>query len=198
MKHPPVVHGTKNKNEKIKEIVRDLIELIGEDNTRTGLIDTPQRVAKMYGEIFSGYVANSNSLVTTFPSEGFSDMIVVKDIDFHSNCEHHMVPFFGKAHIAYIPDKEIIGLSKFGRIVEHFAKRLQVQERLTNQIADYIEEKLAPKGLIVQLDAKHLCMVMRGIKKATSSTTTSAVRGSFLNENLEERREFSQIVKSTP
>ena len=167
--------------EKIKEGVRLLLEGMGEDPQREGLIETPERIARMYEELASGYTQDaSEHLAVRFKAEG-SDMVLEKDIYFYSMCEHHLVPFFGRAHVAYIPaaDGRICGLSKLARLVDVFAKRPQVQERLTSQIADTLIEQLHPQGVIVVLEAEHLCMSMRGVKKAGAKTTTSAVRGAF-------------------
>ncbi|MBN1617884.1 GTP cyclohydrolase I FolE [Candidatus Dojkabacteria bacterium] len=181
----------------MEENIKKILESIGEDPAREGLIDTPKRVVNMYKELFSGYSADLSCVAKVFDSEGYEDMVTVKDIDFFSTCEHHIIPFFGKVHIAYIPNGKIIGLSKFGRIVEIFARRLQLQERLTNQIADFIEEKISPRGLIVAIEGTHLCMVMRGIKKINSRTITSIVRGNFKTEEVEKRREFFSSINFT-
>ena len=167
--------------EKIERAIRLLLEGIGEDPGREGLIDTPQRVARMYKEICSGMHENIPELFERSFSEGHHEMVLVKDIPFYSICEHHLVPFFGMAHVAYLPGKSerICGLSKIARLVDVFAKRLQVQERLTSQIANTLVEQLKPDGVIVVIEAEHLCMSMRGIKKPGSKTVTSAVRGAF-------------------
>ena len=163
---------------RIEKLIRALIEEVGEDSAREGLRDTPRRVAASFDKIFGGYNKDPMDLVTEFEGENYDEMIICKHIDFYSTCEHHMLPFFGKAHIGYIPkNNRITGLSKFARVVEVYAKRLQVQERLTSSIADLIMKKLKPYGVIVVIEAEHLCMIMRGVKKPGSYTITSAVRG---------------------
>ncbi len=165
---------------KIKKGVKLLLEGIGEDPDRPGLKDTPKRVANLYEEIFAGLSTPTEEIFKPVAGESHDEMVLVKDIPFYSVCEHHLLPFIGKAHVAYIPEKgKIVGLSKLARAVEVFAKRPQVQERLTSQLADLIMEKLKPKGAMVIVDAEHLCMSMRGIKKPGSRTVTSAVRGIF-------------------
>lgn len=166
---------------KIEEGIRLLLEGIGEDPDREGLKKTPARVARMYAEICSGLTTDPAEYFDTMFDEGQRDMVLVKDIPFYSICEHHLVPFFGKAHVGYIPAKDgrICGISKLARLVDAYAKRPQVQERLTMQIADCLVEQLNPQGVIVVIQAEHLCMSMRGIKKPGSKTVTSAVRGIF-------------------
>ena len=166
---------------KIEQAIRLLLEGIGEDPDREGLLETPQRVARMYEEICSGMKEDAAELFECSFDEGHREMVLVKDIPFYSLCEHHMVPFFGMAHIAYLPGKSgrICGLSKIARLVDIFAKRLQVQERMTAQIANTLVEQLEPDGVIVVIEAEHLCMAMRGAKKPGSKTITSAVRGAF-------------------
>ena len=166
---------------KIEEGVRLILEGIGEDPGREGLQKTPARVAKMYEEVFAGLEEDPAQHFETTFDEHHEEMVLVKDIPFYSMCEHHLVPFFGLAHVAYIPaaDGRICGLSKLARLVDAFAKRPQVQERLTSQIADTLIEHLDPQGVIVVLEAEHMCMSMRGVKKAGARTTASAVRGSF-------------------
>ena len=166
---------------KIEEGVRLILEGVGEDPDREGLRETPARVARMYEEVFAGLTEDpARHFEVTF-DEHHEEMVLVKDIPFYSMCEHHLVPFFGKAHVAYIPatDGRICGLSKLARLVDAFAKRPQVQERLTSQIADTLIEQLNPQGVIVVLEAEHMCMSMRGVKKPGSQTVTSAVRGVF-------------------
>lgn len=165
---------------KIERAVRDILEAIGEDPDRDGLLDTPKRVAKMYEEVFAG-LANEydvNGEVRTFEVPSSDEMILVGDIPFYSMCEHHLVPFFGKAHIVYIPKGgKVIGLSKVARILEHQAKRPQVQERLTTEVANIIHKAVHPYGVAVVIEAEHMCMTMRGVKKPGSMTVTSALRG---------------------
>ena len=166
---------------KIENAVRDILEAIGEDPNREGLIDTPKRIAKMYEEIFSGLNEDpKDHLEIYFEEENHEELVLVKDIPFYSVCEHHLVPFHGIAHVGYIPKNgKLTGLSKLARVVETVAKRPQLQERLTSTIADAIEEKLSPYGVIVVVEAEHMCMTMRGVKKSGSKTLTSAVRGVF-------------------
>ena len=166
---------------RIEKAVREILEAIGEDPDRDGLRRTPERVAKMYAEIFSGlHDEPDQHLAVTFSAE-HDEMVMVRDIPLYSSCEHHLLPFVGKAHVAYIPgdDGRITGLSKLARLVDGFARRPQVQERLTTQIADTIDEVLSPKGVLVVIEAEHLCMSMRGVHKPGSLTVTSAVRGLF-------------------
>lgn len=178
----------------IEIYVEKILREIGENEKRNGLIETPKRVSKMYSEIFSGYKTDMSNISKTFDAEGYAGFVIVKDIDFFSTCEHHMVPFFGKIHIGYIPNDKIIGLSKFGRIVEAYSRRLQVQERLTDEIANYIENVLKPKGVIVVIEAVHFCMVMRGIQKINSRTVTSVKKGTITNE---EYTEFFNLINPT-
>jgi GTP cyclohydrolase I len=169
---------------RIERAVRELLIALGEDPARDGLVKTPTRVGRMYEELMAGFGANAaDQLEVTFAAE-HDEMVMVRDIPFASLCEHHLIPFIGRAHVAYIPgdDGRITGLSKLARLVDVFAKRLQVQERMTTEIADAIEEALAPKGVLVVVDAEHLCMSMRGVKKSGTSTITSAVRGLFRND----------------
>lgn len=168
---------------------------LGTSELREGLRDTPKRVAKMYDEIFGGYGQDPvDILKATFDEENHHEMVIVKDIPFYSHCEHHMVPFFGHAHIAYIPDGTVVGLSKLARLVDCYAKRLQIQERLTTQIAETIENVLHPMGVMVVIQAEHLCMSMRGVKKPGSNTITSAVRGVFADNNNTARAEFLSLI----
>lgn len=173
---------------KIKQAIELLLEGIGEDPNRPGLVDTPDRIARMYTEICGGMEEDAKvHLEKTFPVDN-SEMVLEKDIVFYSMCEHHMLPFYGKAHIAYVPDKKVVGLSKLARTVEVFARRLQIQEQMTTQIADAIMEYLGPKGAMVVVEAEHMCMTMRGIKKPGSKTVSIATRGVFEeNEALQNR-----------
>jgi GTP cyclohydrolase I len=169
---------------KIEQGVRLILEGIGEDPDRGGLRETPARVGRMYREIFAGVGADASALVTVVEGADFDEMIMVRDIPLFSMCEHHLVPFNGKAHVAYIPNKsqQITGLSKIARVVDILAKKPQVQERLTTEIAEAIERALSPRGVFVVIEAEHLCMTMRGIKKPGAVTVTSAVRGLFRND----------------
>ncbi|WP_414697754.1 GTP cyclohydrolase I FolE [Peptacetobacter sp. AB845] len=170
--------------EKIKRAVRDILEAIGEDPDREGLKETPNRVARMYEEIFCGIFQDPREhLKVTFPEESHEEMVIVKDIPFYSCCEHHLVPFFGKAHVVYIPKGgRLTGLSKLARVVETIAKRPQLQERIAKETADIIMEELRPYGVMVVIEAEHMCMTMRGVKKPGSKTVTSAVRGVFAKD----------------
>ena len=164
---------------KIKEGVRLILEGVGEDITREGLIETPDRIARMYHELAAGYEDDPAVHLSKRFHAGSSDMVVEKDITFYSVCEHHMLPFFGKAAVAYVPDGEVVGLSKIARTVEVYARRFQLQERLTSQIADAFMKELKPKGVMVLIEAEHMCMSMRGIKKPGAKTVTSVTRGVF-------------------
>jgi len=179
---------------KIEQGVRLILEGIGEDPKRPGLKDTPRRVAEMYEEIFEGLSAETEKLLKTIEGETHDEMILIKDIPFYSVCEHHLLPFIGRAHIAYIPAGGIVGLSELAKALEYLAKRPQVQERLTSQLADMIMEKLKPKGSMVIIDAEHLCMSMRGIKKPGARTVTSAVRGTFRSK-ASTREEMLELIK---
>ena len=181
--------------EKIRKAVRLLLEGIGEEPDRDGLAETPDRVARMYGEIFSGMDADgSEPLAKVFRVDN-SEMVLEKDIVFYSMCEHHMMPFYGKAHIAYVPDGKVVGLSKLARTVELFAARLQLQEQMTGQIADAVMRFLKPRGVMVVLEAEHLCMTMRGVKKPGSRTVSIAARGVF-EENTGLQNRFFQMLQS--
>jgi GTP cyclohydrolase I len=167
---------------KIKEGVRLILEGIGEDSSREGLIETPKRIARMYEEIFRGIGRNAKEpLSKTFHAKD-NEMVLEKDIVFYSTCEHHLLPFYGKAHVAYIPDGKVVGLSKLARTVEIYAKRPQIQEQLTAQIADALMEYLQPQGVMVMIEAEHMCMTMRGIKKPGSKTVTYVTRGVFASD----------------
>ncbi|WP_449652498.1 GTP cyclohydrolase I FolE [Taibaiella soli] len=178
---------------KLMENYRSSIELLGEDANREGLLKTPERVAKAMQYITAGYNMDAREVLNSAKfHESYSEMVIVKDIELYSLCEHHMLPFFGKAHIAYIPNGWITGLSKIARVVDCFARRLQVQERMTHQILDAIQETLNPQGVAVVIEAKHLCMMMRGVQKQNSVTTTSAFSGQF--EKNETRSEFLKLI----
>ncbi len=179
--------------EKVREGVKMILEGVGEDPGREGLINTPDRVARMYEELFSGMSELSSEVLDTVFHEDYDEVVLLKDIEFSSVCEHHLMPFTGKAHVAYLPDGKIVGLSKLARAVEHFARRPQVQERLTAQIADLISKTLEPKGVAVVLEATHTCMTMRGVKKPGSVMTTSAMRG-LIRENLATRNEVLGLI----
>ncbi len=173
---------------------KEILGLLGEDPEREGLLDTPVRVAKAMQFMNQGYYRDAKEIIqSAMFTENYKQMVIVKDIELYSMCEHHMIPFIGKAHVAYIPNGKIMGLSKVARVVEVFARRLQVQERLTMQIKDAIEDALNPLGVAVVIEAKHLCMAMRGIEKQSSVTTTSDFTGAFLN-NHKTREEFLHLI----
>ncbi|MEQ2528358.1 GTP cyclohydrolase I FolE [Bacillaceae bacterium CLA-AA-H227] len=177
----------------IEEHVRAILDLIGEDTNREGLLDTPKRVAKMYGEVFAGVGVNPETALTTTFAEDYDGMVVVKDINYYTFCEHHLIPFFGKAHIGYIPNGRVIGLSKFARLVELVAQRPQVQERMTTQMAEAIMNVLNPEGVIVSVEGQHLCMCARGVKKPGSATVTTVKKGAFQN-NVALVEEFERAL----
>ncbi|MBI5671208.1 MAG: GTP cyclohydrolase I FolE [Chloroflexi bacterium] len=181
---PPVDH------ERIEAATTDILTAVGEDPNREGLLNTPQRVARMYDELLSGYRTDPAKLLNNaiFDVE-YDDMVIVRDIEFSSLCEHHMLPFLGHAHVAYIPRGKVIGLSKIPRIVDMFARRLQVQERMTRQIANFINEVLDPRGVAVVVEGQHMCSMMRGVRKGDASMTTSAMLGTF-RDKPEVRSEF--------
>jgi len=179
--------------ERLVDNYRSVIDLIGEDPEREGLIKTPERVAKAMLYMTQGYEMDAKAILNSAKfQESYSEMVIVKDIELYSMCEHHMLPFFGKAHIAYIPNGYITGLSKLARVVDCFSRRLQVQERMTHQILDAIQQTLDPVGVAVVIEAKHLCMMMRGVSKQNSVTTTSAFSGQF--EANETRSEFLKLI----
>ncbi len=186
---------TESSNEEFRDLVRRQLELLGEDPDREGLRRTPHRVAASLAWLTRGYEMDVQQVVgnALFDSEGASNMVMVRDVELYSLCEHHMLPFYGKAHIAYIPAGKIVGLSKLPRLVEVFARRLQVQERLTEQIATAIDEVLKPQGVGVVIEAYHLCMMMRGVEKQNSKTITSAVRGLFRSDQRT-REEFLTLA----
>jgi GTP cyclohydrolase I len=177
----------------MEETIRTLLEQIGEDPEREGLKDTPKRVAKMYKEVFAGVGIDPRTALTTTFEEDYEGLVVVKDINYYTFCEHHLIPFFGKAHIGYIPNGRVVGLSKFARLVELVSKRPQVQERMTQQIADAIMNVLKPKGVIVSVEGQHLCMCARGVKKPGSSTVTTVKKGVF-KENVSLAEEFERTL----
>lgn len=180
--------------ERLSELYKEVLGLIGEDPCREGLVKTPLRVAKSMQFLTHGYHLDPQKILMSARfREKYQEMVIVKDIEIFSMCEHHMIPFFGKAHVAYIPNGYITGLSKIARVVEAYARRLQVQERLTMQIRDCIQETLEPLGVGVVIEAKHMCMVMRGVQKQNSVTTTSAFTGEFLH-NLATREEFIHMI----
>src|SRR2546423_4615105 len=179
----------------MQDLIRRLLAELGENPAREGLVNTPKRVEQALKFLTSGYHADVDTVINNaLFTVDYSEMVIVKDIDFYSLCEHHMLPFFGKCHVAYIPSTKVIGLSKIPRVVDVFARRLQVQERLTNQIADAIREKINPVGVAVVMEATHLCMSMRGVEKQNSFCVTSAMSGAF-HDNSRTRMEFLELIK---
>lgn len=195
LKEPKIIENEKDSLEKLTELYRDVMAEVDDDPYRAGLLDTPRRVAKAMKFLTEGSKQDPEAILrSALFAEDYSQMVLVKDIELYSLCEHHMLPFFGKAHIAYIPDGKIVGLSKIPRVVDAFARRLQVQERLTNQIKDCLRDTLNPLGVGVVIEASHLCMQMRGVQKQNSVTTTSAFHGAFLRE--ETRTEFINLISA--
>ncbi|MDV6224746.1 GTP cyclohydrolase I FolE [Nitratireductor aquimarinus] len=182
--------------EEVENAVRTLLRWTGDDINREGLIETPKRVAKAYREMFSGYdQCPAEELGRTFEEvQGYNDMVLIKDISFHSHCEHHMVPIIGKAHVAYLPDGKVVGLSKIARVVDIFARRLQTQEAMTAQIAHVIQDVLKPRGVAVLVEAEHMCMAMRGIRKQGSFTLTTTFTGAY-REDLQEQARFMTMLR---
>lgn len=180
--------------DKIKQGVNLILEGVGEDVSREGLLETPDRIARMYEEIFAGLTADAGEHLAKRFHVDNNEMVIEKDITFYSMCEHHLLPFYGKAHVAYVPDGKVVGISKLARTVEVFARRPQIQERMTGQIADALMQCLNPKGAIVLIEAEHMCMTMRGIKKPGSKTVTYAARGVF-EENKELCDRFFQLAR---
>ena len=179
----------------MEDLIRQLLKELGEDPDREGLLRTPLRVAKAMKFLTSGYAADIDQVLNNaLFSVDYSEMVIVRDIDFYSLCEHHLLPFFGKCHIAYLPHKKVIGLSKIPRLVDVFARRLQIQERMTNQIAETIKEKIDPLGVAVVVEGTHLCMSMRGVEKQNSFAVTSAMLGGF-RDNARTRMEFLELIR---
>lgn len=195
MAYKKTEHYSEDVTAKLVDNYRSVIEQLGEDADREGLLKTPERVAKAMQYMTQGYQMDAREILNSAKfHESYSEMVIVKDIELYSLCEHHMLPFFGKAHIAYIPNGVITGLSKIARVVDCFARRLQVQERMTHQILDVIQETLNPQGVAVVIEAQHLCMMMRGISKQNSVTTTSAFSGQF--QANETRSEFLRLISA--
>ncbi|NMM53016.1 GTP cyclohydrolase I FolE [Paenibacillus aquistagni] len=180
--------------EKVEYHIRELLKLIGENVEREGLLDTPARVTRMYEEIFSGYSVDPREVLGVTFDEQHEELVIVKDIVYYSQCEHHMAPFFGKVHIGYVPSGQIVGLSKLARLVDAITRRLQVQERITTEIADILEEVLKPQGVMVVVEGEHLCMCARGVRKPGSKTVTTAARGVFKSDAAG-RQEFMSLLK---
>ena len=195
MGYKKIEHYDEECTKSLSSNYKEVIENIGEDPSREGLLKTPERVAKAMQFLTQGYDQNPQEILkSAMFAEKYDEMVIVKDIEVYSLCEHHMLPFFGKCHIAYIPNGHIVGLSKFPRMVDAFSRRLQVQERLTDQIRDCLHETLNPQGVAVCIEAQHLCMQMRGVQKQNSTTTTSAFSGAFMEEDIT-RQEFMSLVK---
>ncbi|SEU29154.1 GTP cyclohydrolase I FolE [Paenibacillus sp. NFR01] len=191
-----VNHNVANNREQIEYHIEKILELIGEEPGREGLLETPARVTRMYEEIFGGYSIDPRDALGVTFDESHEELVIVKDIVYYSQCEHHMAPFFGKAHIGYIPSGRIAGLSKLARLVEAVSRRLQVQERITTQIADVMMEVLSPHGVMVVVEGEHLCMCARGVKKPGSKTVTTAARGKF-REDAAARAEFLALIRQS-
>jgi len=188
-------HYPEGLTNKLKDHYKEILHLLGEDPQREGLLDTPMRVAKAQQFLTQGYNQDPEEIVRkALFSESYSEMVLVKDIEVYSMCEHHMLPFYGKAHVAYIPNGKVVGLSKIPRLIDAFARRLQLQERLTHQILNCLQEALDPLGVAVVIEARHFCMMMRGVQKQNSSTTTSAFLGEF--EKSQTRNEFISLIGS--
>lgn len=180
--------------EQIEYHIREILELVGEDSLRDGIKETPARIARMFlDETLAGYQVDPRAIVKTFEDDGYQQVVAVKDIPFYSMCEHHMLPFKGMAHVGYLPNGRVLGLSKFARIVDVLAARMQIQERMTKEIADVIQEGLDPRGVIVVLEAEHLCMTMRGTKKPSSTMVTSMVTGVF-EQDASTKDEFFRLI----
>lgn len=178
----------------MENMIRAIMQEIGEDPAREGLTDTPKRVIKSWNHLYSGYEKDPKEIFTVFDSEGYDSMVLLKNIEFYSMCEHHMLPFFGKAHIAYIPNKKVVGISKLARLLEIFSRRLQIQERIGIQIIKELDKNLQPLGSACILEAQHLCMVARGVEKQNSIMTTSALSGVF-KEEISAREELMRLIK---
>ncbi len=187
---------SESRMEEMKKLYHGLIDLVGEDTQRQGLLKTPERAAKSLQFLTRGYTQDAREILSgALFEEDYDEMVIVKDIELYSLCEHHLLPFFGKAHVAYIPDGKIVGLSKIPRIIDVFARRFQVQERLTTEILESIDEVLNPQGVAVVIEAHHMCMMMRGVEKQNSVTTTSAFTGAF--SEIQTRNEFLNLISSS-
>ncbi len=187
---------SENKNTEFENAVKMMMEHVGEDPSREGLLDTPKRVRKAYEFIYGGYKEDPREILSTALFTSTNDeMVLVKDIEFYSTCEHHLLPIIGRVHVAYIPDGKVVGLSKIPRVVNVFARRMQIQEQLTEQIADAIMDTIEPKGVAVVVEARHMCMEMRGVEKINSTTTSSALRGLFKKDD-KTRAEFFSLINS--
>lgn len=178
----------------MEKYVKDMLLNIGENPARNGLLETPKRVVNSWKELYGGYNQNPEEVLKFFEYDGYQGMVLLKNIELYSMCEHHMLPFVGKCHIAYIPDKKVVGISKLARVMEIFARRLQIQERLTDEIADCLVKVLEPKGAAVQIEAEHFCMRMRGVNKQNSTMVTTTLRGSFIKDPAT-RSEFLTAIR---
>lgn len=178
----------------MRDVVKKQLKYVGDDPDREGLLDTPKRVVKSWQQLFSGYKIDPKEVMTVFSADTYDQIVILKDIEFYSMCEHHMLPFFGKAHVAYIPDKKIVGISKLARLVEIFARRLQIQERIGEQVTDALMTYLQPKGAACILEATHMCMRMRGVSKENSIMTTSSIKGIFRTKP-EAKQELMTLIK---
>lgn len=192
---PLAAQAARPSREEAEAAVRTLIRWAGDDPSREGLLDTPKRVAKAFEQLYAGYREDAGDILATIfeEVEGYGDMVLVRDIEFHSHCEHHMVPFVGKAHIAYYPSEGVVGLSKLARVVDVFARRLQTQETMTAQIANAIDAALKPRGVAVLIEAEHMCMSMRGVQKRGASTLTAQFTGIFRDDAAEQARFFTML-----
>lgn len=189
----PAAKYSKEGQTYIEENVREIMEYLGEDTYREGLVETPKRVRKSWEKLYGGYDMDPKDLLKTFDKETYSQMVVLKDIEFYSTCEHHMLPFFGKAHIAYIPRKKVIGVSKLARLLEIYARRLQIQERIGEQVTSFLMKELKAKGAACVLEAQHFCMTSRGVEKQNAKMVTSSLKGVFMKEP-ETRQEFFSMI----
>lgn len=178
----------------LKDNIRKQLQAIGEDPDREGLLDTPARILRSWKELYAGYNQNPESMLTTFSADGYNEIILSKNIEMYSMCEHHMLPFFGKAHIAYIPGEKVIGISKLARLLDIYARRLQIQERIGEQVTSAIMKYLQPTGVACIIEAQHLCMMMRGCTKQNSTMVTSSLKGAFMT-NSEARAELMRLIK---
>lgn len=181
--------------EYIEESVREIMEYIGEDTEREGLVETPKRVRKSWDKLYGGYDMDPKDLLKTFDKETYDQMVLLKNIEFYSTCEHHMLPFFGKAHIAYIPNKKVIGVSKLARLLEIYARRLQIQERIGEQVTSFLMKELKAKGAACVIEAQHFCMTSRGVEKQNAKMVTSSLKGAFLKEPETREELYSMIRK---
>lgn len=184
----------KQSNEQSEALVHSILEALGEVPTREGLIDTPKRVVKSWAEIYKGYSQNPKDILTTFSSDGYNQIVLLKDIELYSMCEHHMLPFYGKAHVAYIPNGKVIGISKLARLVDIYARRLQIQERLGEEVTKALMEHLQPLGAACIIEATHMCMRMRGVSKQNSTMVTSSMKGVFMDD-ASAKQELMTLIK---